>query len=548
MQKAEKVATMFGALRSNIALPSSTDRTSCTGQKGIIKANRLFDVPTLLFLLAAAVYLYGFVFVPPFIPILQNGDGLVYLSDAQRIWNGEVMYRDFFQFSTPGTALVDFTLFKIFGLHSWIPNLALLLLGLALAWLGVVVAKKVMRPSLTLFPSTIFLVGVYRNLPDATHHWYSLLTAMAAIAVLMDRRTPARIAAAGFFCGLTACFTQVRGVAIFVALSVFLWWESKRQGEGWRELLKRQGWPLSGFLTTIVAVNGYFVWKAGLARFLWCTVVFGLKYHHKQVDENSFWVITSDLPRFAWHFSIMFRIAAWLLIDVIVPFIPLLFFGYYWWQSGRKPREYWGRPMLLAVACFVMVLSVAPAPASIRTASCSLPGILLLVWFLDSPRKLCRAAVVIATAGILLLLPHGIARIQSVPRELFKTPRGLLAIEDSISQEQYRWILQHIHVSEYLYEMGGPWLYYYLNLRNPTPMPLLTNCGYTPPEQVVEAIGGLEQHRARYVLWSPSWAESIEPWEVPADNHLAPMREYVQDHYKMAKAFLNTEEIWERKD
>jgi hypothetical protein len=546
MQKAEKVGTMFAALRSNIARPSSVNGASCAEQEGIIKATRLFDRRTLLFLLAATLYLYGFLFIPPFTPILYNGDGLVLLGDAQRMWNGEVMYRDFFQFSTPGTALVDFTLFKIFGLRSWIPNLALLLLGLALAWLGVVVAKKVMRPSLALFPSTLFLVGVYRNLLDATHHWYSLLTAMAAIAVLIDRRTPARIAVAGFFCGLTACFTQARGLAIVLALGVFLWWESRRQEGGWRELLKKQGWLLSGFLPTIVGVNARFVWKAGLARFLWCTVVFGLKYHHKQVDENSFWVITNDLPRFAWHFSILFRIAAWLLIDVIVPFIPLLFFGYYWRRSGHKPKENWERPMLLAIACFLMVLSVAPAPASIRTASCSLPGILLLVWFLDSPRKLCRAAVAAATAGILLLLPHAVARVQSVSREVFSTPRGLLAVEDPISQEQYSWILGHVHVSEYLYEMGAPWLYYYLDLRNPTPLPLLTNCGYTPPEQVDEAIEGLERHQARYVLWSPSWAESIEPWEAPADNHLAPLRDYMRRHYRMIKVFDNSEEVWER--
>lgn len=521
---------------------------SLTEQEILPKSNRLPDLRSLLFLLAAAIYLYGFLFVPPFIPIGINGDGLVYLGDAQRMWHGEVMYRDFFQFTTPGTAMVYLSLFKIFGLRSWIPNFALLVVGVALAGLGVVIAKKVVRPGLVLLPSTIFLVCVYRNLLDGTHHWYSLLAATAAIIVLVDCRTHARIAAAGFFCGLAFCFTQTRGLAMVVGLAVFLWWESQHKGETGRKLFKSQVWLLAGFLATTVGINSYFVWKAGLRRFLWCTVVFGLKYHPQQMDENSFHALSNDLPRLAWQSSVFFRLAGWLLIDVIVPIVPILFFVHYWRVSKIKPRENWERPMLLAIACFAMVLSVAPAPASIRTASCTLPGIVLLVWFLDSPRKVYRTIVAVASAGIFALLPHAVARVQSVRREIFTTRRGQLAVADPDSQEQYSWVLQHTRASDYLYEMGSPYLYFYLDLSNPTSLPLLTNCGYTPQEQVGEAIRGLEQHRVRYVMWSPEWAEARADWESPADNHLAPLRNFMREHYRRVTAFQNSEEVWERSD
>ena len=90
---------------------------------------RFLDVPTFLFLLAALIFLYSLLFIPPFLPIDHNIDGLTYVADGKRMIEGQVMYRDFFQFSTPGTALIYFFLFKLLGIRLWIPDLALLVLG-----------------------------------------------------------------------------------------------------------------------------------------------------------------------------------------------------------------------------------------------------------------------------------------------------------------------------------------------------------------------------------------------------------------------------------
>jgi len=512
----------------------------------VSNSSRVFDTPTLLFMLAALLFLYAFLFVPPFTPIDHSGDGLVILGDALRMRDGEIMYRDFFQFTPPGTALVYLLVLELFGPRVWVLSVALLLVGASLAWLGIVIARKVMRPNLALLPSAIFLAGVYKTQLDATHHWFSLLTATAALAVLMERRTPARIVATGFLCGLTACFTQSSGLAVTVGFAAYLWWESRGRREDWRQLLKKEVWLLGGVVMALVGVNAYFVWKAGLARFLWCTIVFGLKYHPKQMDVNSFLVLTNDLPRLAWQANVFFRLARWLFIFVAVPFIPILFFGRYWRKSGNQPREYWEQPMLLAMVGSVMVLSVVPAPASIRMASCTLPGLVLLGWFLDSPRKLGRAVATLLTAGILFVIPHGVARFQSIERGMLTTPHGQLALADPQTLEEYGWLLQHTHPSEYLYEAAAPYMYFYLGLRNPTPLPLLTNCGYTTPGQVAEVIRGLEQHQVRYIVWSPSSLDTIPDWESPSDDHLSPLRDYFHRCYRRVKVFTNSDEVWER--
>ncbi|MDR3673852.1 MAG: hypothetical protein P4N24_00075, partial [Acidobacteriota bacterium] len=407
-------------MKSAAKLTTEVQGPEHAGPEGGDQSCRAIDARTLLFLLAALIFLYAFLFIPPFIPIHRHIDGLILVTDGKRMFEGAAMYRDFFQFTTPGTPLVYFLLFKLLGLHPWIPDLTLLLLGLGLAWLGVVVAKKVMRSSLALLPSAIFLVGVYKNRLDPTHHWYSLLTVMAAIAVLTERRTPARIAAAGCFCGLTAFFTQSRGLAAVIGFGVFLWWESWQKRETWRGSLKREAWLVGGLLATLIAVNAYFVWQAGLARFLWCTVIFGIKYYPKSTDNN-FLVVTQTFPKFLSLRYFLLGLVHWLFLYAVIPFTYLLFFARYWRESGKKPTEYWARPMLLAVVGFCMLLGVAPSASLTRMASSVLPGLILLGWFIDFPGKLARTLAGALVVAVLLLAPHAVATEQSQEKHILAT-------------------------------------------------------------------------------------------------------------------------------
>ncbi len=520
---------------------------SPTEQEVMPPSSRILDTPTALFKLAALIFLYSFLFIPPFLPAEILGDHLLYLAPGQRMYQGEMIYRDFFEFVTPGTALVHFFLFKLFGLRLWIPNLLSLLLGLGLVWLGVVIAKKLTRPSLALLPSAIFLVGMRGFLCDPTHHWYSLLTATAAIAVLVERRTPARIAAAGFFCGLSACFTQTRGLAVAVGFGVYLWWESRRRQEGWRKLLKKEGWLVTSFLATLIAVNAYFIWKAGPARFLWCTVVFVLKYYPKQAHWNTFRIFTESFPAFVPLRSFLRGgIERWLFLYAVIPFILILFFARYWQESGKKPVEFWERPMLVAIVGSFMVLSVAPAPSPTRMAVSELPALLLLGWLIDSPRKLGRALAAVLAAGVLLVALHAVARRRPIPEWIIATPQGKLAFTNQDFYQEYTWIQQHTRPSEYFYQAGFPDAYFILNLRNPTPIPFIVNNGYTTAEQVAEVIRGLEQHRVRYVVWALEDLDTVPDWEDPSDDHLGPLRNYIRSHYQVVIVFANSDEVLEK--
>src|SRR5882762_9051259 len=72
-------------------------------------------------------YLRSFVF--PHTPILLWGDQLGFATKGARLLRGELPYRDFFEFLTPGTDLVYAALFRVLGTWPWIPNLAMAFLA-----------------------------------------------------------------------------------------------------------------------------------------------------------------------------------------------------------------------------------------------------------------------------------------------------------------------------------------------------------------------------------------------------------------------------------
>lgn len=519
------------------------------------------------YLMAASLFLYHFLFVPPFTPIqiYEAGDWHFAANPAQMmVERGELIYRDVFEFTMPGTTLVDALIFKVVGLRPWIPNVLSMLLGLGLVGLSLAMSRKIMRPGVAMLPGALFLVSSYDELLDPVHHFYSLLAGMSAVAVLVERRTITRIAAAGALCGLGSCFTQTRGFAACVGITVFLWWESRQRGEGWRAFLRDAAYLAGGFAAILLLVNGYFIWKAGVARFFWCVFIFPERYYPKQANWNSFMVIRDFAPRFEFHlhFQMLYINVKKLFLLLTTPTVFALFFVRYCLKRGKEPWDFWARPMLVACVGLMMLLSITNSPSPLRMAVSSLPALILLGWLLDSPSKTPRTLVAIGTVAVLLVALYAAIRFRPVVAGVISTPRGKFAVlkagewpfrlSDEFQYREYIWIEQHTRPGDYFYAPLNAQMYFYFDLLNPTPLNRIENCGYTTPEQVAEVIRGLEEHRVRYIFWGPADSlDAIPSWENPADAHLGPLREYIRGRYRNAQAFSGVpggkDVIWERK-
>jgi hypothetical protein len=308
---------------------------------------RSASILTVVTLAGGFAFLYVSLFYIPAIPIHLFADQVTLLFDARRMFDGQMIYRDFFQFTLPGTHVLYFGLFKIFGVRTWIPNVMLIVIGVSTMWLMILISRKVLPGKVAFLPAVLFLVVPFRSQFDATHHWYSTLAVMGALALIMEARTPLRLAGAGALLGLSTCFTQTRGLPAAVGVALFLVWEARRKGwtsrRFWRSQL--QLWGL--FAAVLVGFNAYFAWQTGLGKFLSDTVLFGLRYYPSE-GWNTWRVYMIDVPRFHPWYRLP-ALAIFLSIHLLIPLIYILFLVRYWTTAKQNPGAPWDRLMLLSL-------------------------------------------------------------------------------------------------------------------------------------------------------------------------------------------------------
>ena len=489
-----------------------------------------------LTLLASAVFLYLQVFLFPATPRLAIGDQSIYLHNAARMYEGQLIYRDYDYFTLPGTDVLYLVLFKLFGVRTWIPQALLLLVGLISTWLSIQIASKLMRGPAVFLPGLLFLTLPFTSYLDATHHLFNVLAAISALAVVIEERTIPRLAWAGFLWGLGTCFAQSLAIGP-VGFGLFLVWERYRRKEAWGLLLRKEGCLWASFVATVAAFNAYFVWRVGLKNFLYYTVTFIAKYY--PADETSTWR-TYMVGRPAVHgWAHWPDLVTWPFIHLLIPLVYILFFVRYWREQRSRPQEPWERLMLVNVTGLCLFATIVSAPAWNRLYTVSLPALILLVWILNSPFKLERALLRILWATVIVL---GIARpimTQMRWKAYLDLPAGRTAFFEHGTYEETKWVLQRTHPSDYFF--GDQLIGFNLWLRNPSRVAFVRPNDFTRPEEVRNLVEGLERHQVRFV----SWYHGLDDPQVEG-NHLAPLRSYLQSHYRVAKSFDNGHIMWER--
>ncbi|HVZ85252.1 MAG TPA: hypothetical protein VG893_16365 [Terracidiphilus sp.] len=496
---------------------------------------------------AAVLVIYLQLFLPPFTPVEGNGLGdiYIYLAPAQQMLHRAALYKDAFEFVTPGMALLHLMLFHLFGLRLWIPGAESLFLAAAWVLLGTWMARRIVRPALVLLPPLLFLAAGMGLLADPTHHWYSALASMAAVAVLLPRRTAVRIAFAGALCGLAATFTQTRGAAVLLGFVVFLAWEFRVHRERIGALLRRIAVLVAACCGSFAVLNAWVIWRAGLGRYFWCTVVFLLRYGPMQANSNTWRALALFFPQIQpASLSFYHALAQWALLFLVAPLAIGAFFIVH---ARRKPSQGdCSRSMLLAIVGAFMMASIGTAPTPGRLAVSALPGFLLLAWLLDSSRPalhaLSGALALLAIVSVLIT----VVRHRPVPVGILHTARGSLAFTDPASLAPTLWLQQHTHPGDVFFEPASTNHYFFLDLQNPTPLSGVTNNGITPPGQVADVVKALEYNPPRYIDWDPDDLDRNHGWENPADDHLAPLRAYLHSRYHRVQVFEDATEIWER--
>jgi len=486
------------------------------------------------------LYLNAFIF--PHTPIYQGDTSAIWILDATKMLQGQVIYRDFFEFTLPGTQVVYLLLFKWFGVRAWIPSALWVALGIGLAWACLAISKQLLSGVSVYLPSLLFLGLGFFSEPDPTHHWFSTLACMTAIAVLMAKRSPPRLAAAGALCGLATLFTQSRGILAVAGFAAFLLWECRAKKQDGSRLLKAEAYLVIPFLATTLPVIAYLVGKVGFGLFLNSTVIFLMKYWSR-CFWGSIYVYGADLPDLELWLEVP-ALLLWLFMHLLLPFVYLWFFVRYRRQTVAHPEELWDRAMLVGIVGFCMFLSIALSPVWLRLVSVAPPALITLVWLNQSPGRLARTLTRLAWAGGLFGLALPSVAVQTGWKGYFDAPTGRAALLDPAQYEKYRWVLEHTHPGDFYFQADDCDEYFLLGLQNPAEVPFVTDSAYTRPEQVQNAIAMLEEHQVHWVMWS-AWLDV--PRHPGADGSAAPLRLYLREHYHPVREFDDQyAEVWER--
>lgn len=499
------------------------------------------------FLAACFVFIYLHVFYRLTIPIYYEADHVNLLNDAKRLIEGEFIYRDYFEFIFPGAVSVYALLMEIFGPKYLLVNIVVLVHGVAAAYLGLKISRKVMGDSAVAYlPSAIFVFFGFRWFGvDGEHRFLSPLFSCIAILVLLPRRNVKRVALAGVACALSSFFTQQRGVLTVAALLSFLAIEFWFVDRDFRRLLKLSLTLTGAFLLSITVIVLPFVLIAGPATFFSDTILF-LSVYAKDGEFNSIQSYFLTLEKFRSQGILVWVVS--LFYSLLVPFsyfATLIFVG-----AKRKSlafSEVSGALLTCLVGLFLSIGTSGPnVPRLYQTA---LPACVVFVWMLWRSNVL-KPTIARPIVAALIILGFSLAiRLQTVwDIKVIDTPSGTLAFINPVARERYEWLLENAEPGEYVYEVYNSNVNFILNLPNPSRMSILLNTGYTPPEHVAWALEDLKRRKPRYIIWDGTWTGEME--QLSDGERLKPLYELMSSRYHPVKTFTpydgRERQIWER--
>jgi hypothetical protein len=474
-------------------------------------------------------------FLFPNTPFLPWSDAVGFLNNGTRIVAGRLPYRDYFAFLPPGMELTYAFLVKEFGARAWIPSLMMVCLAVVTVVVMTLVAGQVMRGLAVVLPGLLLVGLVLPGSMDATHHWFSTIAVLAACLILTVGSSWTRIAAVGILCGIAACYTPNKGALAVLGFIAYLAWRKHEEvtprSDCWRKCVVLFSLAAAVF----IVVNAYFIKAAGLRRWLYCMIVFPVRYY-PSVPLNNWRVYGQGLGH------IRFGMVPFLFVHAAVPLVYVIFFLAIRRRREKEPNQPWNRLFLISLTGMAMFLAIASSPSWKRLSTVSPPALILIAWFLSRPgkvRTVCRIGL--GTAALILALAAAV-RTQTRWHGYLSLPVGRTAFDDSGRHEEYGYILGRTHPGQLLF--GTPPVLFAFGLQNPAPIDVFIPAEYTRPEQVNATIQALETYRVPMLMLNRQMYGQFVA--MSASDHLDPLRAYLRQNYRLTRQFENQDELWER--
>lgn len=235
--------------------------------------------------------------------IILDQDAWIALYGAKRILEGQLLYKNFFDFVTPGTDYLLADMFYLFGVKLSVARITLAATNTLSVAIVVFIAFSVIknRALSVLLPLLAAIYASYNYY--VSHHWFILLPVILTLfSGIMNIKEQSTKAQKWFFTGLATAgaflFIQSIGLTLFGMIVLFIIWyygfpSLFVKGAGYPSrtwvggiLLKSEMYYISGFLIPIIFVVVIFALSGSLSAFIYDSFIWPL-LHYKIMNINS---------------------------------------------------------------------------------------------------------------------------------------------------------------------------------------------------------------------------------------------------------------------
>ncbi len=482
--------------------------------------------------------------------ILNADEGIV-LQGAQRILQGQVLYRDFFSFYTPGSYYWMALLFKIFGSSILVGRAALVIYGGVFSVLTYLLARRVCARWSALFAAYLVTLVCLPFRFLVLHNWDSTLLAYLTVycaMLLLERRHWAWALGTGSFAALTFLFEHSKGTGLVLGLVVgfvVIAWRGQVRGSlGTRDLTGLT----AGFTWPFVVTLSYFAAKHSMAEMLsaWAWPVF----HYSAANKLPYgYVVTSRNPTELFSGTWASRVILSVVMSPLLLFslLPITAVVVLIWFTLKGPRaelstQKWGYWVLVSAVLSGLLLStfLTKRPDFTHLNYLGPVFYLVLAWVLDGldlQSRLWRSLMPVLVLYVFLsFTSFGMMTLLESLSAHYKveTPRGIVRTADQDRTLEY--ILAHVKPGEKIFVYPYEALYYYLTATfSPTRFDFL-QLGMHTADQFDKALQELDADQTRVVLFETSFYDKIPMgWpDTPVQVMTArdPIENYIFAHYR----------------
>ena len=475
-----------------------------------------------------------FVYLLTFPPTLNGADESFILYGAKRVLQGQALYRDFFEFLTPGS-------FYLYALAYWVGGTSITSARVTTALLNALsaactyfLALHVASMAEAVIAGLLVVVICWPVWNMASHHWIATAFTLSTATILLADRwkdsTRGRPAAAGACAGLLICTHQTRGFWLLLWLVVTVPGLVLARGDSarWQRCLRELTWTAIGGAVVCLPVLGYAVWRASLREMLFATHTWVVTQYREHAagairwGDNSSFFSASGVPyTYVW------------LLDAIPKILAVESVAVLWalWRYGLRSEIVRAALLLLA---FSSVGGIMYYPDLVHVAFIAPFSLVVLAGlayrarmaFLSFQRRWAVIGVRLAWAALLLVVLtkgwHNAQMSWGKDLVLFETAFGTIACPDIHLQtiRDLRAQLESDGASPpklFSYPTDA-WIYLTLPADNPTPFSLLRP-GYNTPEQFQIAIDKIEQDPGTVVVLNSLFTPRGDPFVTLLKEH-----------------------------